>query len=64
MWRQHHIADAEGGRERLGEGVDIDDLFFMVDALQWRNGLAEQAEFAVVIILDDVATAFFACPAQ
>ena len=62
-WQQH-VADTEGWCQRFGEGVDIDNLFFGINALQWRNRLAEQAEFAVVIIFDDITAAFFCCPAQ
>ena len=62
-WQQH-VADTEGWCQCFGKGVDIDNLFFGINALQWRNRLAEQAEFAVVIIFDDITTAFFCCPAQ
>ena len=62
-WQQH-VADTEGWCQCFGKGVDIDNLFLGINALQWRNRLAEQAEFAVVIIFDDITTAFFCCPAQ
>ena len=61
---QHHIADTEGRCQRFGEGVDIDNLLGAIDALQRRYRPAVETEFAVVIILDDVAAAFFFGPAQ
>ena len=64
MGWQHHIAYAEGRSQRLREGVYVDDLFFLVDALQRRDGLAKKAELAVVIILYNIAVGLFAGPAK
>ena len=64
MRRQQHIADTEGRRERFGERIDINDLLVSVDALQRGNRAAIKTEFAVVIIFDDVAAAFFFGPTQ
>ena len=52
---EHHIAYTDCWGKGLREGVDVDDLFEHVNALQWGDRLAQKTEFAVVIVLDDVA---------
>ena len=61
---QDHIADAQRGRERAREGVDIDHAPRAVDALQRGDGAQREAELAVVIVLDDIAALPRLRPAQ
>ena len=51
--RQHHVADAQAGKQRFGEGADIDRPFLRIQALHAGGGLAGVVEFAVIVVLDD-----------
>lgn len=62
--RQHQIADAEGGRDGLGEGIEIDRTATGVQTLQWRNGFACEAELTVVIVLQNKTVRRGLTPAQ
>ena len=62
--RQHHEADADGGGDGLGEGVEVDDVPASVDGEQGGDGAAHEAELAVVIILQDAAARRFPRPGQ
>ena len=53
--RQHQIADADGRGQAFGKGIQIDNLFRLVNALQRRNRLTQQAELAVIIIFQNIA---------
>ena len=64
MAGQHQVADPEGRRQALGEGVDVDDLLHHVDALQGGDGPAGQAELTVVVVLDDVPVLPLGGPAE
>ena len=64
MGRQNHIANAEGGSQCFRKGVDVNYLFRPINALQGWDGLAKKTEFAVVVIFDDVTTAFLTGPMQ
>ena len=55
LFRQHHVADADGRGQRLGEGIHVDDPAADIDAHHRRDGPSRQTEFAVVVILDDAA---------
>ena len=55
MHRQHHVADADGGGDGLGEGVQVDDPLGLVDGEQRGDGTAHEAELAVVVVLHDIA---------
>ena len=64
MFRQHHIADTDGGGQCFCKGIDIDDFFKDIDALQGGNRLTGEAELAVVIILDNIAGRRFGSPSK
>ena len=51
--RQHHIAHAQRGEQRLAEGADVDDGRLRVQALHGGDRPAGEAELAVVVVLDD-----------
>ncbi len=53
--RQHHVADAQAGEEEPRKGPQIDDVLSVSHALQGRDGRRKVAEFAVVIVLEDIA---------
>ena len=52
---QNDEGHTDGGGNRAGEGTHVNDPAFPVHALQGRNGTGGIAEFAVVVILDEVA---------
>ena len=60
---QHHVADSDGGRQALGEGVHVDDPAAVIQGLEGRHRVGVEAELTVVIVLDDVAVSFLR-PAQ
>ena len=64
MWRQNHIADAQGRGKRLCKGIHIDDTLVCIKALQRRDRPSGKTKFAVIIVLDDVAFISFASPVQ
>ena len=51
--RQHQKAEAHGGGNGLGKGVQVNDPPPVVDALQSGDGAAGVAELTVVIVLND-----------
>ena len=53
--RQDHIADAERGRDGLGKRVHINYAPGKIHRLHRRDGPAGEAEFGVVIVLDQEA---------
>ena len=61
---QDHVADADGRRQGLREGVHVDDAAADVDAHHRRDGPAGQTELAVVVVLDDIAALGRARPTQ
>ena len=61
---QDHEADADGGGDGLGEGVEVDDVAAAVDGEQGGDGAAHEAELAVVIVLQNAAARRFPRPGQ
>ena len=55
--RQHHVADAQRWYQAFGEGVHVDDTALRILCVQRQDEASGITEFAVVIILDDVALA-------
>ena len=55
MFRQHHIADTDGGGQCFCKGIDIDHLLKNIDTLKGWDRLASQTKLAVIIILDNIA---------
>lgn len=62
--RQDHVADADGGGDGLGEGVQVDDPLGLVDGEQRGDGTAHEAELAVVVILQYPASLLLLRPVQ
>jgi hypothetical protein len=60
---QDHVADFNRWIESRGEGTQINDPLIRIQSLESRNGTAEVAKFAVIIIFDDDAVVF-SCPGQ
>ena len=54
LFREHHIADSHGWCETFCKCPHVDDFAVFVHTLESRNRSACIAEFAVVVILDDV----------
>lgn len=55
---QHHIANAERGRQAFGERIHVDHaLAALIQALQRRNWPARKTEFAVIVVLDNITLA-------
>jgi len=52
-WRDHHEAQPYGGEQHLGECPDIDHATGDIEALKRWNGMALEAVFTVIVILDD-----------
>ena len=61
--REHHVADAKCGRERLCKRVQVNHAVNRVDACKRWNHTAGQAELCVVVVLDDVAAVACGSPA-
>lgn len=55
--RQDHVADAQRGHKALGEGVDINDTVLRVLRVERQDEASVIAEFAVIIVLNDVTLA-------
>ncbi len=53
--RDHHVAQAQAGIERLAEGADIDHRGVGDQTLQGGDRLTGKAKLAVIIIFDDPA---------
>ncbi len=51
--RQDHAADAQAGKQRLGERADVERPLVGVQALHAGGGPAGVVELAVVVVLDD-----------
>lgn len=51
--RQDHVADAQAGKQRLGERADVERPLVGVQALHAGGGPAGVVELAVVVVLDD-----------
>lgn len=62
--RQHHVADAHGGRKGFSKGVHVDNAGRSIQALQSWDGPPMKAEFAVVVVFDDGAFIGFAGPGK
>ena len=50
---QHQKAKAHGGGNGLGKGVQVNNSFPVVDALQGGDGASGVAELTVIVILND-----------
>ena len=59
LLRKDHIADTDSRCQGLAEGVHIDHAFVGVHAPKCGNRPGTIAEFAVIIILYDIAFFFF-----
>ena len=55
--RQDHVADTQRGHQAFGEGVDINDAVLRVLRVERQDEASVIAEFAVIIVLNDVALA-------
>lgn len=55
--RQYHVADAQRGHKAFREGVDINDTVLRVLRVERQDEAAVIAEFAVIIVLYDIALA-------
>ena len=56
--RQHHVGYFNGREEGGRKGAKIDYSVMLVQALHGRNGFAEVAELAVIIVFDDDTVVF------
>ena len=53
--RQHEVADAQRGRDRLGERVEVDDSAPAVDCIERLSSAARGRALGVEVVLDDPA---------
>src|SRR6201984_2964227 len=53
IFRNNHVAQAQGGEQNLAKCADVDDASVRVHALQGSDRVASEAIFAVVIVFDN-----------
>ncbi|MNM69011.1 hypothetical protein D3C81_805920 [compost metagenome] len=57
LWRQHHVANAQAGEQRFGEGADVDRPRMRIEPLHASGGFSSVVKLAVVVVFDDPALA-------
>ena len=61
--RRHHVAKAQGGRQGLGKGADVQNVVAVVQAIDGRRPLTFPDQVGVALVLED-RHAVFAAEAQ
>ena len=62
--RQNHVADTDSRSQGFRERIHVDDAPGGIDALKRRQWAALYAEFAVIVVLDDIARGILIGPGQ
>lgn len=51
--RQHRIANPQAGKQRFGEGADIEGSVMGIEPLQTGGGLSDIMKFTVIVIFEN-----------